>query len=73
MFAFSRLKLKLEDVEYAHLPNVDMDEEQDGDSTNQRYATRRRGLRSECSLDSSNGVTETNNNSKSCSRYGLNE
>lgn len=72
-FAFSRLKTKLEDIEYAHLPNVDTDEEsvdRDGDSTNQKCATRRRGLRSVCSLDS-NGITEENNNSKSSSRYGL--
>lgn len=75
-FAFIRLKTKLEDVEYAHLPNVDTDEEQDGNSTNHKFAARRRGLRSDCSLDSNttNGVSHTegnNNNIKSSSRYGF--
>lgn len=76
-FAFSKLKVKLEDIEYAHLPNVETDEEisfhEDGD-TNQKHATRRRGLRSDRSLDSSaNWVshTEGNNNIKASSRYGL--
>lgn len=73
-FNFSRLKTKLEDVEYAHLPNVEADEEiqQDGDIT--KHATRRRGLRSDRSLDSNaNDVlhTEGDNNIKVVSRYGL--
>lgn len=75
---FGRFKIKLEDREYAHLPNVDTDEDEvsvepDGNCTNQRYATRRRGLRSDCSVDS-NGVShaEGNNIVKSSSRYGLN-
>lgn len=76
-FAFGRIKSKLEDVEYAHLPNVEADEEisihHDGDST--KHATRRRGLRSDRSLDSNaNDVShaEGNNNIKTVSRYGFN-
>lgn len=58
--ARSRLT-ELEDLEYAHLPNVNTSEEgkcsqRDGDSTNHTSVTRRRGLRSDRSIDSnSNG------------------
>lgn len=64
-FLFVRVKTKLEDVEYAHLPNAETNEELsvhcDGDK---QKATRRRGLRSDRSTDSlTNGVShaETNN------------
>lgn len=71
-----RVKTQLEDLEYAHLPNVVTDEEcvcqQEGDVTNQKPATRRRGLRSDRSVDSnSNGNSQPDsNNVKPCSRYG---
>lgn len=79
-FAFGRLKANLEDVEYAHLPNIDTDEDEvsiqrDDECTNQKFSTRRRVLRSDRSLDSNatNGVsyTEGNNNIKFNLRYGL--
>lgn len=56
---YSRVK---KDLEYAQIPNVDTDEEilnHHEEFTNQKPATRRRGLRSDRSTDSnSNGILQ---------------
>lgn len=70
---YSRVKTELEDLEYAHLPNIDTDEEtlnHHEDITNQKPTTRRRGLRSDRSIDSnSNGNSHPEvNNIKAGSR-----